>query len=155
MITDGENRHYTTVKSLSRLLKSMNAKHKGAYHFCLNFLNGFRTESGKDKHYKYCSNHGKVRVKMPAKKDKWLKFHDGQCQFKVPFMLYADFESILKPVDERCKDEMNRMKTEREDKASYTERINTHVPSGWYVHSKFAYGDVPDPMKAYSGKKLR
>ena len=31
---------------------------------------------------------------------KWLKFYDGQYQFMVPFMLYADFESILKPVDE-------------------------------------------------------
>ena len=38
---------------------------------------------------------------MPTEKEKWLKFHDGQYQFKVPFMLYADFESILKPVDER------------------------------------------------------
>ena len=27
-------------------------------------------------------------------------FHNGQYQFKAPFMLYADFESILKPVDE-------------------------------------------------------
>ena len=67
-------------------------------------------------------------------------------------MLYADFESILKPVDERYKDRMNPMKTERKDKASYTEKINTHVPSGWCVHSTFAYGDVPDPLKMYRGK---
>jgi len=85
MIVDGENRHYTAVKSLSRLLKSMNATHKGAYHFCVNCLNGFRTESARDKHYKYCSSHGEVTVKMSEEKDKWLKFHDGQCQFKVPF----------------------------------------------------------------------
>merc|ERR1711911_63802 len=85
MIVEGENRHYTAVKNLSRLLKSLNAKHKGAYHFCLNCLNGFRTESARDKHYKYCSNHGEVNVKMHEEKDKWLKFHDGQSQFKVPF----------------------------------------------------------------------
>ena len=36
---------------------------------------------------------------MRTKKERLLKFHDGQYQFKVPFMLYADFESILKPVD--------------------------------------------------------
>ena len=42
---------------------------------------------------------------MPAEKDK--KFHDGQCHFKVPFMLYADFESVLKPVKERYKDKMS------------------------------------------------
>ena len=46
-------------------------------------------------------------------KKKWLKFHDGQYQFKVPFMLYADFENILKPVDGWYRDKMNTMKAER------------------------------------------
>ena len=36
---------------------------------------------------------------MPTEKEKWSKFNDGQYQFKVPFKLYEDFESILKPVD--------------------------------------------------------
>ena len=48
MIVDGQNRHYTAIKSMSRLLKSLNATHKGAYHFCMNYLNGFRTESARD-----------------------------------------------------------------------------------------------------------
>ena len=61
------------------------------------------------------------------KKKKWLKFHDGQYQFKVPFMPYADFQSILKPADERYRDKMNIMKTEGKGKASYTEKMNTHV----------------------------
>ena len=43
----------------------------------MNCLNGFRTESARDKHYKYCSSHGKVIVRMPAEKDNWLKFQDG------------------------------------------------------------------------------
>ena len=38
---------------------------------------------------------------MATGKEEWLIFHDGQYQFKVPFMLYADFESTLKLVDER------------------------------------------------------
>ena len=67
-------------------------------------------------------------------------------------MLYADFESILKSVDERYRDRMNTMKTERKGKASYTEEINTHVPSGWCVHSTFAYGGAFDPLKIYRGK---
>ena len=118
----------------------------------MNCLNSFRRESARDKHYEYCSSNGHVKVKMLTEKEKWLKFHDGQYQFKVPFMLYADFESILKPVDDRYRDRMNTMKTERKDKASYTEKINTHVPSGWCVHSTFAHGDVPDPLKIYPGK---
>ena len=60
-------------------------------------------------------------------------------------MLYADFESILKPVDERYRGKMNTMKTERKGKTLYTEKTNTHVLSGWCVDSTFAYGDVSDP----------
>ena len=56
---------------------------------------------------------------MPIEEKKWLKFHDGEYQFMLPFMLYADFESILKPVDERYRDNMNRIKTERKVKSPY------------------------------------
>ena len=65
---------------------------------------------------------------MPTENKKWSKFHNGQYPFKVPFMLYADLESTLKPVDERYRDKMNTMKTERKGKASYREKINTHIP---------------------------
>ena len=152
MIVDGEKRHYTTIKFISRLLSKLNGKTRRAYHFGMNCFNGFRTASARDKHYEYCSSNGHVKVKMPTEKEKRLKFHDGQYQFMLPFMLYADFECILKPVDERNRDKMNRMNTKRKGKAPYTEKINTHVPSGWCVHSTFAYGDVSDPLKMYRGK---
>ena len=118
----------------------------------MNYLNGFRTESARGKHYEYCSSNGHVKVKMLTEKEKWLKFRDGQYQFKVPLILYTDFESILKPVDERYQEKMNTIKTRRKGKAPYTEKTNTHVPSGWCVHSTFAYGDVPNPLKMYRGK---
>ena len=115
-------------------------------------LNGFRTSPARDKHYEYCSSNGHVKVNIPTEEKKGLKFHDGKYQFKVLFMLYADFERILKPVDERYRDKMNRMKAGRKGKASYTEKINKHVQSWWCAHSTFAYGYVPDPLKMYRGK---
>ena len=89
---------------------------------------------------------------MPPEKEKWLQFHDGQYQFKVPFMLYADFQKILKAVNERYRDKMNTMKAERKGNRRYSEKINTHVPSGWFVQSTFVYGHVPDRLKIYRGK---
>ena len=86
---------------------------------------------------------------MPTEEQKWLKYHDGQYQFKVLFMLYVDFESILKTVDEQYKEKMNTMKFERKGKAPYTEKINTYVLSGWRVRSNFTYGDIPIPLKMY------
>ena len=67
-------------------------------------------------------------------------------------MLYADSESILKPLDERYRDRVNTLKDERKGKAPYTEKINKHVPSEWCVHSTFAYGDVSGPLQMYRGK---
>ena len=130
MIVDGEKRHYTANKNISRLLSKLNGKTQHAYHYCMNCLNGFLTESARDKHYGCCSGNGHVKVNMPTEEEKWLKFDDGQYQFKVPLLLYGDFESILKPVDGRYRDKMNTMKAERKGKASYTEKINRHVPSG-------------------------
>ena len=80
---------------MSRLLKSLNATHKGAYHFCMNCVNNFCTSSLRDKHHEHCSNNSHIKVKIPTEKEKWLNFHDGQYQFKVPFMLCAYFDSIF------------------------------------------------------------
>ena len=107
MIVDGEKRHYTTIKNLSRLLSKLNDRTKRAYNYCMNCLNSFRTASARDKHYEYCSSNGHVKVSMPTKEEKWLKFHDGQYQFILPFILYADFESIVKPADGRYREKMN------------------------------------------------
>ena len=35
---------------------------------------------------------------------------------------------------------------------SYTKEINQHIPSGFCVTSKFAYGEVENPLKLYRGE---
>ena len=88
----------------------------------------------------------------PSEKEKWLKFRCGLYHFKFTFILYADFESILKPVDEHYRVKMNKLKTERKGKTPYTEKTNTHVAFGWCTHSTFAHKDVHDPLKRYRGE---
>ena len=44
MIEDGEKRHYTAIKNISRLLSKLNGKTKRAYYYCMNCFNGFPTE---------------------------------------------------------------------------------------------------------------
>ena len=149
MVVDGENRHCKAIKNISRLLSKLNGKTQHAYHYCMNCLNDFYTESAIDEQYEYCSSSGHVKVMMPTGKEKWLKIHNGQYQFRVPFMVYGDFESILKPVNEQYRDKMNTLKAERKGKTAYMEKINIHVPPGWCLHSTFSYGDVTDPLKMY------
>ena len=52
LITDGKKRHYTAIKSLSRLLGDCNSKHWHKQHFCLNCLQGFHSEECRDNHLK-------------------------------------------------------------------------------------------------------
>ena len=83
--------HYTAIKSLSRLLSSKNSNTKHEQHFCMNCLQGFMQESSRDHHQVYCEDNESVRVEMP-KQGSTVEFKDGQNQFKVPFIMYADFE---------------------------------------------------------------
>ena len=87
---DGIN-HYTVIKSLSRLLSSSNSNTKRKQHFCTNCLQGFMRELSRDQHQAYCKDNESVRVEMPYK-GTTVEFCDGQSQFKVPFIMYMDFE---------------------------------------------------------------
>ena len=78
---------------------------------------------------------------MPRKGSE-IEFCDGQNQCKVPFIMYADFESIFEPIQGP-----NLVPT-----GPYTLEVTKHFPSGWCVHSKFAYREVKDPLKLYRGK---
>ena len=79
---------------------------------------------------------------MP-KQGSTVEFKDGQNQFKVPFIMYANFESILEPMGPVELGSPNQ---------PYTNEVNQHMPSGWCVHSKFAYGDVDNLLRTYRGK---
>ena len=48
MVVDGEKRHYTAIKNISRLLSKLNGKTQHAYHYGMNCLNGFRKASARD-----------------------------------------------------------------------------------------------------------
>ena len=89
----------------------MKGKSNWAYYFSVNCLNDLLTAQARNRHYEYCSSDNHVKVEIPF--EKWLKFHDGQYQFKGPFMLPAGFQSILKPVNEQFREKRNKLTTER------------------------------------------
>ena len=97
LITGNNRKHYVAIKSLSRLLSSQNIKHKGKEYFCMNCLQGFNEESSRDEHLDHCINNESVKVEMPHR-NPIVQYSDGQFQFKVPFIMYADFESTLEPI---------------------------------------------------------
>ena len=135
LITENNRKHYVAIKSLSRLLSSQSNKHKGKEYFCTNCLQGFIEESSRNEHVGYCKYNESVRIEMPHKRP-IVEYSDGQFQFKVPFIMYADFESILKPIQGPGNN----------PRILTTKDINIHIPSGWCICSEFAYGEVKDPL---------
>ena len=141
LITENNRKHYVAIKSLSRLLSKQNSKHKERQYFCMNCLQEFKEEKSRNEHIGYCKDNESVRIEMPHKRP-IVEYSDGQLQFKVSFIMYADFESILELIQG----------PENNPRISATRGANVHTPSGWCIRSEFAYGEVKVPLKLCSRK---
>ena len=153
--------HYTAIKGLSRFLSSKNSNTKRKQHFCINCLQGFMQESSRDQHQVYCEDNESVRAEIP-KQGSTVELKNGQNQFKVPFIMYSDFESILELMDPKAQstpqvEGLGSLSNPIDSPnlnpyQPYTNEVNQHTPSGWCVYSKFSYGDVDNPLRLYRGK---
>ena len=125
LIKKGDNSHYCLVKNLSALLTSQVNKRKGKFYFCLNCLNGYDTLEKLDKHKEYCNEKESIKINMPPQ-ETYIKFIKYLYSEKAPFVIYADFESILKPLN-TCKPDPNK---------SYTLKYNEHEPVSFVYYIK-------------------
>ena len=98
MISNGENRHYLAVKSLSRLLRGITSNHDGDY-YCLNCFHSYRTENKLNAPRKICENNEYCNIEMPSPNNNLIKYNQGDKSLKLPFIIYADLECLLKKID--------------------------------------------------------
>ena len=142
LIKEGVN-HYCLVKNLSRLLSSQVSKHNGKKYFCMRCLNPFNNQKALDKHGEYCGNHEAVKIIMP-KKGTMLRFENYHRGEKVPFVIYANFESCIKSIDTCDPNPEN----------SYTKQYQKHEPISFYYYIKSFDSEVSLPVKerSYTGK---
>ena len=125
LIKDGDNSHYCLVKNISALLSSQINKHKGSRHFCLNCFNGFDTPESLNNHKEYCYNNECVKINMPPT-GLFLEFKNFVHSEKAPFVIYADFESLIKPLDV-C---------DPDPEKSYTKKYQKHEPVSFVYYIK-------------------
>ena len=125
LIKNGDNSHYCLINNLSALLSSQVNKHKSKLYFCLNCLNGYDDPEKLEKHKEYCSEEESIKINMP-KPDTYIKFKNYLYSERAPFAIYADFESILKPLD-TCKPDPNK---------SYTHKYQKHEPLSFVYYIK-------------------
>ena len=125
LIKNGDNSHYCLVKNLSALLSSQVNKHSHKLYFCLNCLNGFDDPEKLEKHKEYCGEEESIKINMPPP-DSFIKFKNYLYSERAPFAIYADFESIVKPLD-TCEPDPNK---------SYTLKYQKHEPVSFVYYIK-------------------
>jgi len=93
LLDDGDRRHYTVIRDLSRLVTGRNF-HNGEVFPCPYCLHCFSAANLKETHMPDCRIHGLQAVRYPTPGKSVLKFTNIQNQFEVAFCIYADFESF-------------------------------------------------------------
>ena len=125
LLSNKESQHYCWIKNMSALTASQYNKHKGKRFVCDYCCSSFQSEESLQKHVEYCSSHKAVGVKMP-KKGTILGFKDHCRKMRVPFVVYADFESFTKPI----------LTCSPSDDKSYTQQYQKHTPCSYCYYIK-------------------
>lgn len=83
-------------------------------------LKGYRELESLKRHSEYCSKHDAQRIGLP-KVGSTLGFKHFSKSMKVPFVVYADFESVLEPIS-GC---------QPHPETSYANKLHKHIPSSF------------------------
>ena len=130
-----EKTHYTLVKNKSALIASQKNNHKGKRHLCLNCFNSFNTSESLNKHKEYCYENKSVKTTMPPP-GTYLEFKNFHHSEKAPFVVYADFESLIKSMD-YCNPDPNK---------SYTKKYQKHKPISFSYYILCSIDGVYKPV---------
>ena len=140
MITDVKKWHYLAVKSLSALFR-ITGNNNGNF-YCLNCFCSYRTKNKLKKHKKVCENHDYCYVEMPKEDNKTLKYNQGEKSMKIPFIIYADLESLPEKMN-NCHSNSGK---------SSTTKINKHAPSGYSLFTHCSFDATKNKLDHYRAK---
>ena len=135
-------KRYCLVKSIERLQSSQASNGKRKQYFCLRCFNSFWSQEALNKHKEYCNEYEAVKIQLP-KKGTMLEFKNYHRFEKVPFIVYADFESFIIPLG-TCDLNPN---------ISYTKQYQKHEPSSFCYYIKCFDNEVYESkLVSYTGE---
>jgi len=121
LIDDGQKQHYCLIKNFNKLL----GQSRNPMCYCKRCLNGFTRKDALYNRKTYCNEQDAVKVTVPEP-DTMLSFKNYNRSTRVPFVVYADFESFIKPFD-TCQPKTNE---------SYSNKIQKHIPISFCIYVK-------------------
>ena len=121
LVTSEDNYHYCLIRDFDKLMHRY-SKHQHKNFFCKHCLHAFHREDLLQEHMPDCVEiNGAQKTYLPDSGDNNLQFTNYHKGLKVPFVIYADFESITQPIEQ----------VQREETKSYTDGYQLHVPCGF------------------------
>ena len=108
---------------------------------CKRCLNSFHTKERLNQHSKYCSYHKSTVINLPKAVSN-ISFKDFNKSIKHPFVIYADFESILEKIDT----------VSPNPNKSYTNKYQKDTPCGFCYYIKSSVGDEYNKLELYRGE---
>ena len=116
-------------------------KGKRKEHFCLRCSNPFWCQEALSKHEEYCGEYESVKIELP-KEGTMLKFKNHFHAEKVPFIIYADTEALIKNI-QNCNPNPGK---------SYTKKYQKHEPISFSYYIKCFNDNVYEPrLRSYTG----
>ena len=135
LIKDEENAHYCLVNNISALLASRLSKKEHKRHFCLRCLNSFNCGKSLTEHKEYCYANECIKLNMPEK-GTMLYFKNFPNSEKIPFVVYADTEALIKDIH-TCDPNPHK---------SYTKKYQKHEPVSFSYYIKCFDNSVCEPI---------
>ena len=122
-------------------LRRMASNHNTDF-YCSNCFTSFRTENKLKRDKNICENHDYCYVELPEEDNKILQYNHCEKSMKVPFIIFADLESLL--------EKMNTCHINPE-KSSAT-KINKQTPSGYSLFTHCSFDATKSNFDYYRGK---
>jgi len=132
--------HYCWIKNLPRLVNTTHIVKRNRKHICDTCLQFFNSSEKLEQHIK---NQCFGMVTVLPEPGTTIKFENYYKKIKMPFVVYADFESVLKPVHGCSNDLKNK---------SCTTSKHLHVPSSYCFLIKCSFDSSLDELVLYRGE---
>ena len=105
-------------------------------------MNHFQTEKSLKAHEEHCTTNECIKINMPEK-GSGLYFKELWKSQRVPFIIYADTESLLKPI-QSC---------ESDPEKKYTQKYQKHEPISFSYYIKCFDDNVySQKLRTYTGE---
>ena len=144
-ITAGKTSHYVLVEDLSRLVLRQYNNDNNKRYFCQYCLHGCISEEVSKNYFGRFKLYEARRIKLPEADDKKGrgkgKFTKTKYQLRIPFVIYADFESVLRKQDP-C---------ESSSSKCFTTQYQHQVPCGNCIYVKCSDGQYFETLQVNKG----